>query len=140
MPDARAIVLRLQAQGDHSEAEVRAQLERRGFSASEIEDAVRWGREAAALSDARAKESTINRGVARKRGALRVQADLERRGLDPALDVDSAAETERARAALGPQLKRFAAAPTKAAAWLARQGYEEDVCRRVVEELIGPLE
>jgi SOS response regulatory protein OraA/RecX len=139
MMDARSIVLQLQARGDHSEAEVRAHLERRGFSALEIEDALRWGRDAAALSDARAAESTIKRQLARKKGALEVQAELERRGIDARFDVDTRAETERAHAALSSQVKRFSGRPLHAAAWLARQGYEEDIVRRVVEALIGEL-
>lgn len=135
--DARAIVLRMQAQGDHSEAEVRTQLERRGFSSREIEDAVEWGREQAALSDDRAKDATIAKNLRKKKGVLAIEADLERRGLDPGVATDSRAELERARAALAPQRARFTGEPMKAAAWLARQGYEEDVVRRVVEELVG---
>ncbi len=137
--DARNIVLRLQARGDHSEAEVRRQLENRGFSAREIEVALDWGRDNAALSDPRTAERTIEKSVAKKRGALRVQADLDRRGLDAEFSTDTKAEQERARAALTPRLSQFADDPLKAAAWLSRQGYDEDTVRRVVEALVGEL-
>jgi hypothetical protein len=68
-----------------------------------------------------------------------VQAELERRGIDATFASDSVAELERARAALIAQRQRFVGEPVKAAAWLARQGYEEEVARRVAEELIGRL-
>ena len=137
--DARNVVLRLQARGDHSEAEVRRQLEQRGFSAMEVEAAIEWGRDNAALSDPRTAERTIEKSVGKKRGALRVQADLERRGLDAEFSTDAQAELERARAALTTRRSQFADDPLKAAAWLSRQGYDEDTVRRAVEALIGEL-
>jgi SOS response regulatory protein OraA/RecX len=137
--DARNIVLRLQTRGDHSEAEVRRQLENRGFSAREIEVAIAWGRDNAALSDPRTAERTIEKSVAKKRGALRVQADLERRGLPADFTPDAKAEQERAEAALATRLSQFAGDPLKAAAWLSRQGYDEETVRRVVEKLVGEL-
>jgi regulatory protein len=136
--EANAIVLRLQARGDHSEDEIRTHLERRGFSRLEIEAAVDWGRAHAALDNARATEVTVRQELEKGRGALRVQARLERRGLDPdAFSVSAKEELERAKAALLSRLTKYAGDPAKAAAWLGRQGFEEDVAMAAVDLLIG---
>jgi len=136
--DANEVVLRLQAQGDHSEEEVRSQLERRGFSRMEIEAALHWGRDHAALSDGRASESTVHQELQKRRGSLRIQAKLEQRGLDPAsFSSSSKDELERAKGALLPRVFRYKDTPLKAAAFLARQGFEEDIAMAAVEALIG---
>jgi SOS response regulatory protein OraA/RecX len=138
---ARAIVLRMQAQRDHSRAELRAQLERRGFSVLEIEDAISWGENNAALDDDRASVHTIRAETRKGRGALRVQATLENRGLDPECFVpDAKEELERAVAKLKTRAQKYAGDPLAAAAWLSRQGFEEDVTRRAVEALVGVID
>lgn len=138
MNEANEIVLRLQARGDHSEAEIRAQLEHRGFSRMEIEAAIQWGQDHAALSDTRAAESTVHRELEKKRGALRIQAKLEQRGLDPeGFSSTSADELSRAKAALLPRVTKYRDEPMKALGWLSRQGFEEEVAFAAVEALIG---
>jgi regulatory protein len=121
---ATACAMGYLARRDHSRAELRWKLERRGFAADEAEAAVCELQAAGWLSEQRVVEGVLRRRLDQGHGPLRLRADLLARGIAPAvfepaldaLDVDwDALAREQVR-------KRFGIAPAPDRRELARRG------------------
>jgi SOS response regulatory protein OraA/RecX len=142
---AREWVTAWQSRRSHTAAELRRKLEAKAFSTTEIEDALSWAARYAGQSDAAVAERAADARKAQRFGQARIVAELEARGIPEAAAARAVHTTrddeqQRAEAALAAAASRFAGEAEKAAAWLARRGFDEDVVRRAVEKLIGPLD
>ena len=142
---ARDWVTHWQSRRSHTAAELRAKLERKDFTVTQVAEAMIWAARYAGQNDEAVATHAAESRQQQRYGQARIAAELEARGIaaDHAQRVTQTTasdEGQRAEAALGSQLARFAGEAHKAAAWLSRRGFEEDLVRRTVEKLVGPLE
>jgi len=142
---SREWVTHFQSRKSHTAAELRAKLERKDFTVTEIEDALTWAAHYAGQSDGDVAVRTAATRKDQRYGQARIAAELAARGLDEDIaqrvsQTSASDEQQRANAALALQASRFTGEPHKAAAWLSRRGFEEDIVRRAVEQLVGVLD
>jgi len=121
---ATACAMAYLARRDHSRAELRRKLERRGFAANEVEAAVCEVQAAGWLCEQRLVEGVLRRRLDQGHGPLRLRADLLARGVEPAvfepaLDALAVDWDARAREQL---CRRFGVAPAPDRRELARRG------------------
>ncbi len=124
----------------HTQAELRAKLETKTFSEAAITQALAWATEYAGQSDNTAAKDLVLSRRRQRYGAARIAAELEKRGIHAAEQFAAASDVEelaRAETALAASTQKE---PMKAAQWLLRRGFAEEIARRAVEKKIGRLE
>jgi len=83
---ARAAALRLLSRRDYTTSELRAKLLAQEYAADEVEDVIRGLIDEALLDDRRTAAAYVRlASVVKGRGRLRIQRELETRGVDRAL-------------------------------------------------------
>ncbi len=137
--------LKLLRTSDRTEAEVRRRLERSGTTPETIEAVLAYLRRRRFVDDERIVEREVQRAQgARPIGKERLRWELERRGAEPeAVEralADLSEEGEVAKAVALLKAKFGADAPLdKAARFLSRKGFDEEVVRRALELHFGPI-
>jgi regulatory protein len=130
----RESALRALSRREHSAAELKRKLERRGFGDEEASSAVDDLAARGLQSDARYAEMMVRSRVRQGFGPLRVRAELEAAGI-PEKDATRALEesaTDWNALAAKAQAQRFKALPDGAAGWqqqyrfLAHRGFEPE--------------
>lgn len=131
----------LLARREHSQLELRRKLQLRGHAPEEIETALVHLASQGYLSEERAAAARVRGGIRRNLGPRRIQADLERAGLDPqSVGLHASEEAvdwvEQARALLQ---RRFGdTAPVDYAQWARRarflqsRGYDSEQIRKAL--------
>lgn len=133
-PDAHQLALRLLALRDHSRAELRRKLLRRGCSEEEVAQALERLRGAGQLDDAEFARGLVRRR-SKERGVVAIAAELAAKGVprekaEAALDeLDRPLQVQSARRLLTrwPGLD-----PRRAAARLQRRGFGSAVVREAL--------
>lgn len=128
-------------------AELRARLSARGYEDRVVEGVLERLREAGLQDDGRFAAQYASDAAARGLSARRIQGELLVRGVGPELAAASSAERPEAeeRRARAAATKRAAGMGSltpevryrRLAGFLARRGYENEVCRRVAAEVAG---
>lgn len=138
---AVADALALLARREHSHLELRRKLQLRGHAPEEIEAALAHLATQGYLSEERAAAARVRAGIGRNLGPRRIQADLERAGLDPqAVRLHEGEEAvdwvEQARALLE---RRFGDTPpvdyaqwARRARFLQSRGYDSEQIRKAL--------
>ncbi len=142
---------RMLAGREHSEAELKAKLRRKGFDSGVIKQVVRRYRQMGAVDDARYAHMVGRSLIERKPcGKAYVSAYLQKRGVtrDLAETVAEALlghhdETERAAAALEQRQRAWSefeleTVRRKAYNYLARRGFGFAAAKRAFEQVFGP--
>ena len=142
---AQEWVTHWQSRRSHTAAELRFKLERKDFALAEIEAALAWAARYAGQNDDDVAEHTASSRKQQRYGQVRIAAELEARGVaenttQRVTQSTASEEQRRADSALATEVARFKGNAHKAAAWLARRGFEEDIVRRAVERCIGPID
>jgi regulatory protein len=143
----REAALRLLNVRERSRAELRIRLRQKGFAPDVIETVLDPLHEAGLQDDRRFAESFAESAASRGMATRRIQGELRARGVSKEVAAIAATEdpeSERARA-LEAALRRAARMrdlPTEArlrrlTGFLARRGFEPDVCRSVAAEAAG---
>lgn len=143
-------LLRLLSYRPRTEAEVRERLRRKGFAPEVTQEILSRAREEGLLDDAAfAKLYVEDRLLSNPRSKRLIERELRGKGVDPHLARRAVAEGTRgvsdeelAREALRRRLARLRGLPRETAlrraySYLARRGFPQEICRRVVEELLG---
>ena len=145
MLSAKEWITKWQARRSYTLAELQAKLVQKDFPAAEIAAALQWAIDYAGANDREVAERSAQKRQRQHYGSPRIAAELEARGIASteatrATMTPRAAEEQRAHTALLTVKERFLGDPRRAASWLARRGFEEDVVQSVVEKIIGRLE
>lgn len=121
---ATACAMASLARREHSGAELRRKLERRGFSADTIEDTIQELESGGWLSEQRLVDAVIRKCLRHGRGPLRLRAELHERGVDPAIFEPAleALDVDWDALAAAQLRKRFGDAPAEDRRELARRG------------------
>lgn len=138
---ARDSALRALARREHSAAELKSKLQRRGHDIGIAADVVGALAERGWQSDARYAEMLARNRAEQGYGPLRIEAELEaarvpREEIAATLDAAGTDWTAQARAL---QLRRFGAPPATAAEWqkqyryLAGRGFESEQIRAALK-------
>ena len=127
--------LRLLHLRDRTEAELAQALSTKGLMEPELGLVLRTLRELRYLDDERIASRAVERG--QLKGRALIEYELQQRGTEPevtarATGALSETETERAEA-IFQQTRKPLDTPAKAAARLARKGFDEDIVRTVIE-------
>lgn len=144
MSSARAAALRLLARRDYTTAELRDKLVSRDYSAEDIQEALATLAAQGLLDDRRAAAAHVRTASRIKgRGRLRIQRELEARGLDrslvrealeelPASDETAALNRVLLRRHLPPRLT--AADRRRLFQQLLRRGFTADVIAKALQD------
>jgi regulatory protein len=134
--DPYDIAVRLLAQRQHSQAELRQKLARRGCEPAEVDTALRRLAELGYLDDGAYASALVARR-ARSRGPAAIAAELAARGVARATAAAAVAELDRdemLRAARRLVAASAGVDPTRLAGRLQRRGFPADVVRAVLHD------
>jgi regulatory protein len=145
-PDARAalaVALRKLHAADRFSAEIAAELSRRGFSESIVEEAMAWLRDRRLLDDRRAVENLIERCSRVKRwSAERIRSEGLRRGaprelLEEMLSQRTDDDEIQAARSLAQSKLKGNAQRSSAARLLASRGFRPEIAEVVLDEMFA---
>jgi regulatory protein len=141
---AKAYAISLLARQDYSAAALRSRLERRGYGADEIEDAMNFVISNNYQNDGRFAELR-SRGAAKRAGNLRIEMTLRQKGIDADLAREQVRQLEpeeervvHAAAKFRPQLQKTGMTPElkmKIYRFLAYRGFSAKAIRVAIESL-----
>ena len=132
--------LRLLVKSDRFEAGLRQQLVAKGHSETNIDSVLEELKDKRFIDDSRVTGDAVSHKLREgKHGRIRIQAELEKLGADPAILeewLNAAEETEFERAkGLAAQRIEKGDSPGKVARFLASRGFDEETVRSVLELL-----
>lgn len=138
-PSLKARALRLLAQREHSRQELERKLRAHAADEDELVAALDALQARGFINEQRVADSVVHRR-APALGAARVRAELQAKGLAPALVTEAMAGLQQTEAARAEAVwrKKFGLAPTDAAdrarqmRFLAARGFAPELVRRVV--------
>ena len=147
--DAQAHALRFLKRQLLSTSELRIKLEKKGFESSEIDSVITDLTKKNFLNDARLAEDRSRIGVTRKLGRHQVKRKLDQAGIDSEVSRDAVESTYEyvdeaslARELLRKRLNSFSklkpeAAYRRAVGLLLRRGYDDEIIRPAIAEVLG---
>lgn len=128
--------LRLLRSRDRTEAEIQEALASKGFPTEQVEQVLKTLKMARYVDDARIAERAVELATREHKGAGRVESDLQSRGAaQEAIDlaISSATNKDELAELAFWKTRKPGDTPGRAAARLARRGFDEDTVRAVIE-------
>lgn len=129
MSKAREQVIALLSRRDHSRLELSDKLRAKGASEADIADALAYAASYGALNDDKVATHVKSKLVTQRYGNDKIEAELEKRGLDSSVADD---ELPRARELWLTLQHKYEGRARAAAGFLARRGFSEDTIRTLL--------